>query len=379
MANSEHLKILKQSVEAWNNWRNENDAIKPDLSEAYLFRADLRRANLSGTELKRIYLSHADLGGADLRRANLSDADLHGANLTRANLRRALLSRADFSQANFTGSDLRRADLIFAYLGRANLTGADLRGANLNVVYLCDANLSNADLSWAMLNWTNLNGANLTRANLKKARLNRTVFSANDLRNTFGLEDVIHSGPSSIGIDTIYMSEGKIPEVFLRGAGIPENFIQYMGSLTGKAFEFYSCFISYSNKDCEFAERLYADLQKEGVRCWFAPEDMKTGDKIRQRIDESIKSYEKLLLILSKESIKSKWVEKEVETAFEKETDDRIVLFPIRLDNAVMEANQAWAADIRRTRHIGDFTKWKNHDAYKKTFDRLLRDLKASG
>jgi len=57
----------------------------------------------------------------------------------------------------------------------------------------------------------------------------------------------------------------------------------------------------------------------------------------------------------------------------------RTVLFPIRLDNAVMETQQAWAADIRRTRHIGDFSEWKNHDSYKKAFERLLRDLKAEG
>lgn len=35
----------------------------------------------------------------------------------------------------------------------------------------------------------------------------------------------------------------------------PEGFIEYMASLTGKAFEFYSCFISYSTKDQEFADR----------------------------------------------------------------------------------------------------------------------------
>ncbi|MCB2193126.1 MAG: hypothetical protein KQI62_16260 [Deltaproteobacteria bacterium] len=43
-----------------------------------------------------------------------------------------------------------------------------------------------------------------------------------------------------------------------------------------------------------------------------------------------------------------------------------------------MDTDKAWAADIRRTRHIGNFTEWKNHDSYKKNFDRLLRDLKAS-
>jgi hypothetical protein len=45
------------------------------------------------------------------------------------------------------------------------------------------------------------------------------------------------------------------------------------------------------------AERLYADLQNKGVRCWFAPEDMETGDKILDRIDREIRVSHKLLLI----------------------------------------------------------------------------------
>jgi hypothetical protein len=42
-----------------------------------------------------------------------------------------------------------------------------------------------------------------------------------------------------------------------------------------------------------------------------------------------------------------------------------------------MQATEAWAADIRRTCHIGDFTKWKQHDDYQQAFERLLRDLQA--
>src|SRR5437764_14039203 len=83
------------------------------------------------------------------------------------------------------------------------------------------------------------------------------------------------------------------------------------------------------------------------------------------------------MVLLSTNSVSSPWVEKEVETAFEKERDEkRTVLFPIRLDDAVMQTGEAWAADIRRTRHIGDFRDWKNHDSYMKAL-RLLRDLKA--
>ena len=145
------------------------------------------------------------------------------------------------------------------------------------------------------------------------------TFGDNDLSDVKGLETAHHLGPSTIGIDTIYKSNGNIPEVFLRGCGVPEGFIVYMKSLVGKPIEFYSCFISYSSKDDDFAQRLYADLQAKNVRCWFAPEDLKIGEKFRMRIDEAIRIHDKLLLVLSQSSVRSAWVEKEVETAFEKE------------------------------------------------------------
>ncbi len=78
-------------------------------------------------------------------------------------------------------------------------------------------------------------------------------------------------------------------------------------------------------------------------------------------------------------SLASSWVEQEVETAFEKERESggKLVLFPVRLDNSVMDAKSGWAAHIKRTRHIGDFRQWKDHDAYQEAFKRLMRDLEA--
>lgn len=116
------------------------------------------------------------------------------------------------------------------------------------------------------------------------------------------LDPVRHDGPSTIGVDTLYLSKGNIPEVFLRGCGVPDAFITYSKSLIGSAIEFYSCFISCSTRDQDFADRLYADLQAKGVRCWFATEDLKIGDKFRSRIEESIRLDDKLLLVLSEAS-----------------------------------------------------------------------------
>ena len=89
---------------------------------------------------------------------------------------------------------------------------------------------------------------------------------------------------------------------------MPDELIAYIGSMVGRPIEFYSCFISYSTKDQEFADRLYADLQAKGVRCWFAPHDIMGGRKIHEQIDEAIRLHDKLLLILSEHSMASDWV-----------------------------------------------------------------------
>lgn len=341
MANQQHIDLFKHTVVTmWNQWRKEHQDIQPDLSGANLFRAYLR-----GVDLIR-----ADLSETDLRRADLREANLFSANLREANL-----SGADLSGANLDSTTLDGTILDQATLHRANLSGASLNGANLHRADLSEATLYHARLAW-------------------------TFFGYVDLSRVKGLETVQHGGPSALGIETIYRSQGNIPDIFLRGAGIPDSFINYIHSLVGTPLDYSSCFISYSSQDQAFAERLYADLQSTGVRCWFAPEDIKIGDKIRHRIDESIRLYDKLLLVLSEHSVRSQWVEKEVETAFEKERQHKQeVLFPIRIDESVMQTTEAWAADIRRTRHIGDFTRWKQHDDYQQALERLLRDLKAEG
>ena len=258
-------------------------------------------------------------------------------------------------------------------LGVANLTEADLHGADLSAAFLIEANLIRA---------------NLLGADLSDAFTGYTTFGDNDLSDVKGLETVHHDGPSTIGIDTIYRSHGNIPLAFLRGAGVPDNFIEYMGSLTGKALEFYSCFISYSTKDQEFADRLHADLQNKGVRCWFAPHDIQAGKKIHEQIDEAIRRYERLLLILSPNSKDSEWVKTEIRKARKRErTEKKRVLFPVRLVS--FEAIRDWelsdadegkdlAVEIREY-YIPDFSDWKNHDSYTQAFQNLLRDLKAEG
>jgi hypothetical protein len=141
--------------------------------------------------------------------------------------------------------------------------------------------------------------------------------------------------------------------------------------------EFYSCFISYSNKDHVFANQFYNDLVRSSVECWFAPENLKTGDSFRQLIIHAIRKYDRFLLVLSGESVASEWVEFEVQAALAREVSEkRKVLVPIRLDDAVLKSPQTWAVGIRGERHIGDFSRWKDPDAYRAALDRLRQELK---
>ncbi len=351
MANQEHLVRLEQGVVAWNAWRIQNPDVQPNLIGANLSGANLRDADLSQAKLIEANLSGANLKDATLFEANLVAVDLSSANLTSANLDDANLSRANLRGANLSPASLNRANLV-----RANLSGAELEKAGLS-----EANLSRAIL---------------LEANLSEAPLVETIFANVELTRTKGLENCMHLGPSIVDHRTLTLSK-NVPLEFWRGCGLPDQLIDYMPSLSGDAIQFYSCFISYSSKDQEFADRLHADLQNAGVRCWFAPHDLPIGKKILDGLDEAIRMRDKVLLILSHDAIDSDWVEDEVSTAFEEERRRReTILFPIRLDDAVMDTSEAWASKLR-ARNIGDFTRWKDHDAYMATLDRILRDLKA--
>ena len=360
MANPEHLAKIRKAVAAWNAWREANPKVNPDLRGARLMP-----------------------NGALLR----------GVNLIRANLSQALLSGAYLMRANLIGADLSGANLRGALFSGANLSAALLGGANLSAALLGGANLSGADLSGA---------------NVEKASVSETVFGDVDLSEVKGLETIEHRGPSTIGVDTLYRSNGKIPEVFLKGCGLRDWEIEsaklYHRGLgaaeindivyrvyelrAGQPLQYHSCFISHATEDQTFANRVYDDLQARGVRCWFAPHDMRPGRKIHKQISDAIQFHDKLLLVLSPSSIASNWVRFEIARAHKREVrEKRQLLFPLGL--LPFEALENWecfdadtatdlAAEIR-SYFIPDFSKWGvDNEAYKQAFERLVSSLAAS-
>jgi hypothetical protein len=144
MGNKEHLALLEQGVDVWNEWRAKERSIRPDI-------------NRENIRIKK-------LGGANLSGVNLSGASLIGATLDGANL----------NGANLNDANLNEASLIGANLFVASLNGAKLRGANLNGANLNGASLFGANLSWADLSLANLAGAYLLHANLSGSRFLET-------------------------------------------------------------------------------------------------------------------------------------------------------------------------------------------------------------
>jgi TIR domain/Pentapeptide repeats (8 copies) len=354
VAKGEHLTVLRKGAAIWNEWRACNPDITPDLHHA-----ELTRACLPGVELTEAYLA-----GADLTEANLRNAELAGANL-------------QFAQ--MIGTDLSNANLRGIHCAQTNLSKARLSAADLSGSSFTEADLTGADLTGARLLWANFTRANLSGTEFRKVELYETAFADVDLGRSSGLEDCVHRGPGVIDFRTLSRSR-DLPLSFLRGCGLPNILIDYLPSLRGNSIQYYSCFISYSAKDQMFADRLHADLQDKGVRCWFAPHDLPIGGKIWDAIDEAIRLRDKLLLILSKASIASEWVEDEVNKAYaEERSRKQVVLFPVRIDNAVISTAEPWAVKLRDQRNVGDFRQWRKPAEYQKSLERLLRDLKASG
>lgn len=336
MVKEEQLAILRQGVDVWNKWRKANRGVD------------------------------IDLNGADLSKANLAEVDLRRASLIRANLR-----RTDLSDANLRDSYLSKSDLSRANLKRADLTGADLTLANLTK-------------------------ANLMGSNFAQAVVGSTVFVNSRLNESVGLEDIAHWGPSSISTDTFALSKGKIPEVFLRGCGLPDweiesaklhnpelsneeiNRILYKiyDLRARQALQVSPLFISYSHGDGTFVDKLENHLNKKGIRFWRDIHEVKSG-RLETQVDQAIRQTSTVLLILSEHSLKSDWVEHEVRTARELEKEmGHDVLCPVALDDSWKSS--PWPKRIMEQvmeYNILDFSVWKDDSKFDSVFNKLIDGL----
>lgn len=401
MADPKALSILRSGVRNWNEWRRveiHGDepsgtlryptttlSSKPDVGVIDLRGAELPDIELRGAQLEHCSLEGANLAGADLRQANLSWTILAETNLKGANLKRASLNGTYASFAKFDGARLGGATLSNATLHIANFAGCELVGASFADSDLRDANLNSANLSGSSLHLTRFIRTHLNDTVLTEAKMGGTILSDVDLSTASGMESIFHSGPSTIGLDTLLLSRGMIPEVFLRGTGVEEALIEYLPSLIrASAIDFYSCFISYSHEQKSFARRLHEQLQMRGIRCWLDDHQILPGDNIYEAIDKGIRLWDKVLLCCSEASLSSWWVGDEIDKALEKEREilrergsSVLAIIPLTLDDFFLKHWQDGRAATLRKRRAADFIGWESDNAkFEASLEKLVKALR---
>lgn len=371
--NQEHLGIAKAGASSIQNWRDSHPGTVLDLSHADLRSAVLRTADLSGCNLFSASLWDADLREVNLQGSDLTLAYISEANLTGANLRDAKLYSANLSMDAMIGG---------TKLVNADLTGAKLGGASVQGSTLVNCVLDGADLSGTIFVDSDLSGVSC-----QDTQIGETIFANVDLSNVKGLLTVKHMRPSSLSIDTVLKSRGKIPDEFLRGCGY-DPIVQrlLLGDISsirppvGKIpnLQLQSCFISYSSKDKSFADRLREELNKAGVNYWYAPEHGKWGQPLTEQIGSQIKQRDRVLLICSQYSLSdSHWVQWELESALREEKARRKrIVFPIMIDDTLLEWNHPVGTVLREIL-AGDFRGATQGTAFAERVRRLIAGLES--
>ncbi|MEM7554615.1 MAG: pentapeptide repeat-containing protein [Cyanobacteria bacterium P01_A01_bin.84] len=189
--NKRHLSMLKKGVRTWNNWREKNPNIIPQLSGIHLFAGEgefynldgynLERANLAGLKGNFIQLKQANLVEANLEKAQLEGGSFVGSNFSGANLNkidikdtrfdRAIFKETNLSKANIYYSDFKEVTFEKAYMEKAVFTKVDLTGAKFK-----QANLESSQFINVKLREANLNEASLKKAKLSQCSIYGSTF-----------------------------------------------------------------------------------------------------------------------------------------------------------------------------------------------------------
>jgi uncharacterized protein YjbI with pentapeptide repeats len=239
----EHLAILKQGIEQWNQWRIDHPDIQPDLK--------YDNDNFIGTNLSKFNFSGCDLSwvrfwGTNLSRVNFSRANLYGCDFSQANL----------NEVNFEGAILEYANLGHTNLGEFDFSGCDLSwvrfgGTNLSQVNFSRANLSNCDFSRANLSEVNFEGAILKNADFSHTDLSGFDFSGFDLSGV----KFCRANLSEVNFEGAILKNADFSHTDLSGfdfSGFDLSGVKFCGTNLSKV-NFSQANLSY----CDFSFSLY--------------------------------------------------------------------------------------------------------------------------
>ncbi|HEX8875302.1 MAG TPA: toll/interleukin-1 receptor domain-containing protein [Phycisphaerales bacterium] len=339
-------------------------------------------ARLLGDPKIRIDISGASFCGLDLRAIDLFEADASNADFSRADLRGAVFHSTRLDGVNFEGANLIGAMFQNCSLAGTNFSNAISENLSMTACILEDAVLANATFLGALFRRCRFIGSQFRRV-----VLGETVFVLCDFERVDDLGEALHLAPSSFDTVSLNSVAAFAPAAFFQGCGIPLEAVDATQSRSSNSgpIRHHSCFISHSSRDDEFARALHRALTKRKLHCWYAPEDLKPGFKLFDQVDAAIHLYDRLLVVLSENSMNSDWVRTEIARARRRErTEKRQVLFPIAivpfesLRNWVLvdaDSGQDLAAAIREY-FVPDFSNWRDQHAFAAAVEKISDSLR---
>lgn len=125
-------------------------------------------------------------------------------------------------------------------------------------------------------------------------------------------------------------------------------------------------FLSHTSLDKPFVRKLAADLMKNGHSVWIDEAEIKIGESLIGKIREGLDSVDYVAVILSKASIQSEWVKKELEIASNREIKaKKVIVLPLIIEHVELPG-------FLEGKLYGDFS---DESKYEETLQLLLRSL----
>jgi hypothetical protein len=261
-------------------------------------------------------------------------------------------------------------------------------------------NMQGATLRKANFLFASFYGAELMGADFSGATLSQTVFASSDLSGATGMDEVLHDVPCTVDGATIRDSKGSIPDKFLRGCGFdqweifqsrlygqptPAEIQQICSDVLGARLGGTTSriFISYSHADSKFVMKLYKRLQAEDFIVWLDQHEMSAGS-LQNQVRRALAEQDIVIVVLSRNSLKSDWVENELEMAREREKgEQKDVLCPIALDDSwqskISDQTSPGRALWRKLldKYVIDFSGWSTR-RFEPPFQQLTRGIRAN-
>lgn len=135
----------------------------------------------------------------------------------------------------------------------------------------------------------------------------------------------------------------------------------------GQQPRYHGIFLSHTHHDKQFVQQLKSELNRRGVAdVWVDEAEIMVGDSLQKKIEDAITKARFFGVVLSPRSVKSRWVQKELELAMQMELEtDSVVVLPLLFEKCEIPP-------FLRTKVYADFT---SPDRFEESLEKLVRRL----